>query len=309
MATTTRSQSSLSLRDIIARRRGFTLVELLVVIGIIALLIALLLPSLQKAREAANVANCLSNLRQIGIGFELYAGLSKGQMPLMVERYWTQGTRPGLIGGGGAVGTGRGRTWAGLLRDVAKVNLQAFKCPSENRTFQLEGEDTLLVPLLAEINDPSGAVYRTDTRFVFSYGAPFFCINISANNDEPRRCAYSTIKGWPWGPAPTPTNPGVNRILGTVMKTKIKGASEFHLVWDSYVPFLATTADYRRTQPTMTNWLVQNAIHRTNIWRHTPNSSKINYDRGPNALFADGHAEAKVNIFALQERQVTLPVD
>ena len=302
------SKSHLVCRDNSARRHGgFTLVELLVVIGIIAILIALLLPSLMKAKEAANVANCLSNLRQIGMGFQLYAGLNKDQMPLMVERYWTQGTRPGLIGGGGAPGTGRGRTWAGLLRDVAKVPLQAFKCPSENRTYTLEGEDTLLVPLLPETSAPE--TFRTDTRFVFSYGAPFFCINISANNDIPRRCAYSTIKGWPWGPAPTPTNPGVNRILGPVLKTKIKGASEFHLVWDSYVPFLATTADYARTKPGMVNWLTQTAVHRTNIWRHTPNASQINFDRGPNALFADGHAEARVNIFNLQERQVTLPVD
>ncbi len=62
-------------------RYAFTLIELLVVVAIIAVLMAILLPALNGARERAKEVACLSNLRQIGVGIRIYADENNGYMP------------------------------------------------------------------------------------------------------------------------------------------------------------------------------------------------------------------------------------
>ena len=64
-----------------APRAGFTLVELLVVIGIIAVLLAILLPTLGRAREQAHRTTCLANLRSLGQAMYLYAGTHRDRLP------------------------------------------------------------------------------------------------------------------------------------------------------------------------------------------------------------------------------------
>jgi prepilin-type N-terminal cleavage/methylation domain-containing protein len=120
------------------RRHGFTLVELLVVIGIIALLISILLPALNRAREQANRTKCLANLHSIGQMVNMYANASKGFIPI------------GYSGGSGGSGSFGSNYWLcrsnskgirfmglGLLYPAGLITQSAaegpmFYCPSTN---------------------------------------------------------------------------------------------------------------------------------------------------------------------------------
>lgn len=99
------------------RRTGFTLVELLVVIGIIALLISILLPSLNRARESAREVQCLSNMRQVGLGMLSYTHQYKNTLPPIHESWFTGVSSP--------------TTWGALLLQGKFVGTEeVFYCPS-----------------------------------------------------------------------------------------------------------------------------------------------------------------------------------
>jgi prepilin-type N-terminal cleavage/methylation domain-containing protein/prepilin-type processing-associated H-X9-DG protein len=103
-------------------RRGFTLTELLVVIGLIAVLVSLLLPAVGKAKSAANAAACLSNLRQMGIGWTMYMSENKGRLP---DYVWSTPATPEVAWQ---------QSWLGLL-DSYNIREGALLCPSAADPF------------------------------------------------------------------------------------------------------------------------------------------------------------------------------
>lgn len=113
-------------------RQAFTLIELLVVIAIIAVLAALLLPSVNKARDQARRAACLSNTKQIGLEIRMYADDSADTAP---KTPWTTNSTNKYLDGATAFKT--------LLENRGNSNL--FRCPADT-FFYAYGRDSGGVP-------------------------------------------------------------------------------------------------------------------------------------------------------------------
>jgi prepilin-type N-terminal cleavage/methylation domain-containing protein/prepilin-type processing-associated H-X9-DG protein len=159
-------------------KAAFTLIELLVVIGIIAVLIAILLPTLARARESANRSACLSNLRQLGQAFNMYANQFKDHIPLgqiSDEYQWNYNANF-------ANATKAFVTHLGVLRDAHLLDgPKTYYCPSEA--------------------DPQWRFATTENPWPF--------LTVGSPTAHHTRLGYGTRPGWSWGqdgswPSPMP---------------------------------------------------------------------------------------------------------
>jgi len=166
------------------RRRGFTLIELLVVIAIIAVLISLLLPAVQSAREAARRAQCINNLKQIGLGVHNYID-TNNVVP------------PGAIGGNWG---NTGITWRQMILPHMEQN-PAFS----SLNFMLH---------LGAASPANATIYYT----VFT---SFLCPSDGLNGDGyfPAGAVNFDNGVWPadngWTPPPGSTDPNARKVTIT----------------------------------------------------------------------------------------------
>ena len=118
------------------RKNRFTIIELLTVISVIAILAALLLPALNKARMRAKSSGCINNQKQLGLGFQMYCTDNADFLPPVSNGSATSSTAPfwpKLLMGEAPNGTNS----KGFLRGMYATN-RLFLCPSMNGVYDLE---------------------------------------------------------------------------------------------------------------------------------------------------------------------------
>lgn len=131
----------------------FTLIELLVVIAIIAILASLLLPALNKARDAANRTVCLSQSRSIGRAFMIYTDDWDGRFPYSG---WIFGSNDGYDS------TNKDENWSRYIEESVDLNREVFSCPAESEEQKKAvGDLTYSYNGFLEIPHGAWGYYRT----------------------------------------------------------------------------------------------------------------------------------------------------
>lgn len=151
------------------RPHGFTLIELLVVVAIISILAAMLLPSLQRAKDAAKAAQCMSNLRQVGIAAFSYAADWNDHSPNWGDSLVVMTSAADFPGG----------RWLDQVFAYCQNNIKVLQCPSQTRLW----------------NDPSSSLYgyRMAAPYVTPKYAPGYGISMQAGTSLSTNSIYRLV--------------------------------------------------------------------------------------------------------------------
>jgi len=245
------------MKSVRQQSQGFTLVELLVVIGVIAVLIALLLPALNKARGAALAVSCSSNLRQLGLAFFMYAADNQGRLTIIHQDGWVDpaGANPTV--------DGNMVDWKGLIQGY--IGTKGYGLSMGNRGDRLQ--------------------FLRSHRVLACPADPFFTdgMNTPARNARETSYGMGAYVSWFLDPQSKGTQPGATSKRTSISLSKGRKLQNLVLLTETNGGW--GVADYRMDDAA--HALIQNVDPRWWPVQYIHSNFRAGF------LFVDGHVEMR----------------